>query len=126
MTNRVYITPPGWNNLKHRKTMKRLICVVALSVMAFAPGSFAQNDSGGADTITITGRIERYFIGGGAGFYGIKADDGTEYRPERLSNEFQREGLRVKATARISGGGKGLLTKGWEVPVEIIQIERER
>lgn len=107
--------------------MKRLIFVAALFVIAFAPGSFAQDaDDNDDDTITITGRIERYFIGGGAGFYAIKADDGTEYRPERLSNEFQREGLRVKATARISGGGKGLLTKGWEVPVEIIEIEREK
>lgn len=106
--------------------MKIFIYAVVLFAMAFASASFAEDASDDDDTIAITGRIERYFIGGGAGFYAIKADDGTEYRPERLSNEFQREGLRVKATARISGGGKGLLTKGWEVPVEIIEIEREK
>lgn len=104
--------------------MEKLIYTAMIFAAAFSPASFAQDATEDNDTITITGRVEHAFIGGG-GFYSIKGDDGTVYRPERLSNRFQRDGLRVKATARIVDKGKGLIKENWDVPVEIIQIDRE-
>ena len=44
----------------------------------------------------ITGRIIYMDIEGG--FYGIKGDDGNNYDPVNLSSEYQRDGIRIKAS----------------------------
>jgi hypothetical protein len=93
-----------------------VLCVLLAGHLNAQEGSAAVGD----DVLQITGTIQRFTFGGG--FYGIQADDGKVYRPERLTMPFQREGLRVNATVRPKE--KEFLTHGWGTPVYIIKIER--
>jgi hypothetical protein len=101
--------------------IKRAGClIITLAVlMVFAPPVFcgAEEDEG---TITVIGTVEHFSQEGG--FYGIKADDGNVYRPERLTRNFKREGMRVKAALRPRT--KKLLLPAWSIPAEVIKIER--
>lgn len=99
------------------------MCAVMVLSLAFSPACRAQDAVNDDDTITITGTVEHFSYLGG--FFGIKAEDGTEYRPENLEESDQVEGLRVEVTARFSAEGRELLTRGWGVPIEILKIERE-
>jgi hypothetical protein len=104
--------------------MKKLICLAAIFTLFICAPCIGQQDTGSPseNTVLITGTI-KHFSGEG-GFYVIESDDGQTYKPERLSSSFQREGLRVKAHARILD--KKLLFRGWTVPIDIIDIERVR
>ena len=44
----------------------------------------------------ITGSIVYMDLEGG--FYGIKGDDGNNYDPLNLSSEYQKDGIRIKAS----------------------------
>ncbi len=94
------------------------VIMLALLV-AFVPAAccWAEGDE---DTISVTGTVEHFSQEGG--FYGIKADDGNIYRPERLTRNFKREGARVKAILRPRT--KKLLLPAWSIPVEIVKIEQ--
>lgn len=51
------------------------------------------------DEITVTGTVKYLSFEGG--FYGIAGDDGKNYEPRNLIEEFQKDGLKVKATGKI-------------------------
>ncbi len=104
--------------------MKKFISFIVLFALFIGPSCFGQQDTGEPSEAiaVITGTVKHFSYEDG--FYGIEGDDGTTYKPLRLSPGFQREGLRVKARARIIE--KKFLFKGWGTPIEIIEIERER
>ncbi|MCK9307604.1 MAG: DUF333 domain-containing protein [Methanoculleus sp.] len=56
------------------------------------------------------------------GFYGIVTDDGRNYLPGNLPEEYRTDGLRVLFSADVEGGGVGIHM--WGTPVEIRSIER--
>lgn len=51
------------------------------------------------DTFEITGTVVYKNIEGG--FFAIDADDGRKYDPINLPEEFRKDGLKVKLTARL-------------------------
>ncbi len=50
------------------------------------------------NTFATTGTV--VFLSFEGGFYGIKGDDGRNYDPTNLANEFRKEGLRVRFRAK--------------------------
>ncbi|KUK63503.1 MAG: hypothetical protein XE10_0326 [Methanoculleus marisnigri] len=56
------------------------------------------------------------------GFYGIVTDDGRNYLPGNLPEEYRTDGLRVLFSADVEDGGAGVHM--WGTPVEIRSIER--
>lgn len=56
------------------------------------------------------------------GFYGIVTDDGRNYLPGNLSEEYRTDGLRVQFSADVQGDVTGI--QMWGTPVEIRSIER--
>jgi hypothetical protein len=100
--------------------MKKILILIIFFAFVVAGALHAQDPSG--DTRVITGTVCHLSQEGG--FYGIEGDDGQQYKPLNLSEGFQREGMRVKVMARFVGGK--LLTHGWGIPIEILDIERQR
>jgi inhibitor of cysteine peptidase len=56
------------------------------------------------------------------GFYGLEADDGTRLDPVNLPEEFQKDGLRVKA--RVERLKDRVSFHMWGRLVRILEIER--
>ena len=52
-----------------------------------------------ADTFEIQGTVAYKNIEGG--FFAIDADDGKKYDPINLAEQFRKDGLKVKVTARL-------------------------
>lgn len=62
------------------------------------------------------------FINLESGFYGIIGDDGKNYQPVNLSNEFKVDGMKIKFEGRLR---KNLSTiYMWGEPVEILKVEK--
>ncbi len=72
------------------------------------------------DVISQTGTVKLINLEGG--FYGIVGDDGKNYDPANLSEEFRVDGLRVSFEAKVLKDVA--TTRMWGTPVEIIKIER--
>lgn len=70
--------------------------------------------------VTGFGRI--VFLGFEGGFYGIKADDGSNYDPINLPHNFRIDGLRVRFAVKILPGM--LSVHMWGTIVEIISIKK--
>ena len=60
-----------------------------------------------------------------AGWWGIvpDADRGTRYAPDRLSDEFKKDGLRVVFSGRVKPVDPAV--RSWGVPLEVTSIRRE-
>jgi len=60
-----------------------------------------------------------------AGWWGIvpDADRGTRYAPDRLSDEFKKDGLRVIFSGRVKPVDPA--ARSWGVPLEVTSIRRE-
>jgi len=96
------------------KVIARLAILLALSVLLL--GCLPEENG----LITAKGTVRYLDLEGG--FYGIVADDGTHYDPgESLPEEFRRDGLRVRFTARPK---EGVTIRMWGKLVEIEKIER--
>jgi inhibitor of cysteine peptidase len=76
-------------------------------------------DPGGVSMIATTGTVRHQDIEGG--FFGIIADDSTRYDPVELAPALQKDGLRVKFSARPANNG--LSTHMWGRRVELTSIE---
>ena len=70
-------------------------------------------------TVSGTGTIE--FIDLEGGFYGIKGDDGNNYDPINLDQDFRVDGLRVRFTAKVSEEQASIHM--WGIIIEIVEIE---
>ncbi|PIY10984.1 MAG: hypothetical protein COZ18_05000 [Flexibacter sp. CG_4_10_14_3_um_filter_32_15] len=55
------------------------------------------------------------------GFWGIVAEDGTEYKPESLAPEFQKEGLKVEVKGE-EAMGFGIFM--WGTPIQIKECKK--
>jgi hypothetical protein len=79
-------------------------------------------DSAAADSVvTIAGVIRHFDLEGG--FFAIRGDDGVTYDPSNLSEDFRRDGLRVRARVRLRPDMGGIHMVG--PIVDIIEIERD-
>ncbi|MGB2706233.1 MAG: protease inhibitor I42 family protein [Candidatus Omnitrophota bacterium] len=96
---------------------------IAVTLVLFLTlGSFLSARLGCADkdVVSVKGTIRHFSYG--EGFYGIKGDDGKEYKPLGLTSSFKIEGLKVKVRGRLIK--KRFLFKPQCTPIEIIDIER--
>ena len=75
-------------------------------------------DPGGVSMIATTGTVRHLEMEGG--FFGIVADDSTKYDPVEIAPAFQKDGLRVKFSARPANNG--MSTHMWGVRVELTGI----
>lgn len=106
-------------------TNKFIIAFLSIAWLLSATFSFpeeAPTETHESAPTVILGRVEHLSFEGG--FYGIVADDGTQYKPINLPESYQVENLYVKVLVRPLD--KKLLTSGWGTPVEILDIERVR
>lgn len=71
------------------------------------------------DVISGTGTIKLINLEGE--FYGIIGDDGKNYEPINLSDEFKKDGLRVRFQVKLTEDIAS--THLWGTPVKIIKIE---
>lgn len=72
------------------------------------------------NVLHITGRVVHVPIEGG--FFGIEGEDGTHYDPVNLSEDFRKDGLRVRVTARPRE--EVVSIRMWGRIIEIIAIEK--
>jgi len=72
------------------------------------------------DTTKSTGTV--VFVSIEGGFYGIKGDDGRNYDPVNLPEEFRKDGLRVRYDVRELKDRASFHM--WGTMVEIVHIER--
>ncbi|MBN1633529.1 MAG: hypothetical protein JW917_05120 [Ignavibacteria bacterium] len=87
--------------------------ILILFAMMLSGNSFSQ------DKITITGTVKYLSFEGG--FYGIAGDDGKNYEPRNLIEEFQEDGLKVKVTGKIRTDVMSY--RQWGEILEITDIE---
>ncbi len=99
--------------------MKKFLPIAVVILLLSYTMCPAQQDE---DIINITGTINHFSYEGG--FYGIAGDDGTNYKPVRLTSSYQTEGVRVRVKARLLD--KKLVFGGWGKPIDILNIERIR
>jgi|SRR5687767_1725474 len=71
----------------------------------------------------VAGAIEA--VNPQAGWYAIvpDGDRGTRYAPDRLADEFKRDGLRVVFSGRVGRADPNVRT--WGIPLTLTKIERE-
>jgi hypothetical protein len=74
----------------------------------------------GKDDGKLTGTVIYVSLEGG--FYGIKGDDGRNYDPVNLPEEFRKDGLRVRFAARELKDQASFHM--WGVLVEVITIQK--
>ena len=55
------------------------------------------------------------------GFYGIVAEDGRDFLPLRLPDDFRKDGLKIRVRGLMKEGGATIYM--WGIPLEIIKIE---
>jgi len=72
------------------------------------------------DIISLTGTIVFKDIEGG--FYGIVGDDGKNYEPTNLSDEFKKDGLKVKFIAKLHPDWASISMFG--MIMELLKIEK--
>ena len=100
--------------------MRRLLPLLAFCVVL---ASCSNHEPKPADPLLIeaNGVVQHQDIEGG--FFGIVADDGAKYDPGTLPEAFQKDGLKVKFSARKTNG---MTTRMWGTTVEIEKIEAVR
>jgi hypothetical protein len=84
------------------------------------PGNPLAKEKPGQAAFTIVGTIRYLDIEGGG--WVIAEDGGKSYQPQNLSEEFKKDGLRVRAKVQRVKDAVGILQAG-EI-VRIIQIEK--
>lgn len=98
---------------------RRFILLLILVVLGITSLIFYIRMIKGDEKIVLKGTVK--FINLEGGFYGIIGDDGKNYLPINLSQEFKIDGTRVKFEGKIR---KDILTiYMWGEPIEITKIE---
>ncbi|MGH7726858.1 MAG: hypothetical protein ACREOU_15645 [Candidatus Eiseniibacteriota bacterium] len=111
------------------------LCAIVLLVMAGCSsepagqrppepaGSTPTGSTPSPDTTTIvegTGTVRHQDLSGG--FFGIVSDDGKQYDPVNLAEEFRQDGLRVRFRGRILRDQASIHM--WGQLVELVSTER--
>jgi len=104
---------------------RRLAICAAAMLGAWASGcALAPSIAAQPQVLTdVHGRIQ--VVNADAGWYGIvpNADRGTRYAPDRLPDEFQKDGLRVIFSGRLKPVDPAV--RAWGIPLELTSIRRE-
>ena len=96
--------------------MKRTFLLSALCLVLASCGHPQASDP---NEIKASGVVQHQDLEGG--FFGLVADDGAKYDPgATLPTEFQKDGLRVKFTARKTNA---MTMRMWGTPVDVTKIE---
>lgn len=74
-----------------------------------------------ADVISGTGTIKQVGVEGG--FFGIVGDDGQNYDPQNLPEDFKVDGQKVRFQLRKSENQASFHM--WGIIVEVVKIEKE-
>jgi len=97
--------------------MRKLVVIALLAGCSLLAGACMSEDE---DSVKLTGTVVYLTIEGS--FYGIRGDDGKNYDPVNLPEEFRSDGLRVRFEAReLKGQGSVHM---WGVLIEIISIQK--
>lgn len=94
--------------------------MTTLALLAAAGCAAQAGDASPDSSLQFRGEIVHLNLEGG--FWGIVAEDGRRYDPGRLPREFQRAGLKVRVTAKVTPARVSF--RMWGTPIDIIQIER--
>jgi len=100
--------------------MRRIAPLLVSVLLASCSTTHQSANSGGGDPnlIQTTGTVRYQDLEGG--FFGIVADDSAKYDPGTLPAAVQKDGLRVRFTAKRVGG---FTTRMWGTRVEVQHIE---
>lgn len=104
-----------------------LVAAVALACNPGTPADTERTESnppdnvGGDSVVTISGTIRRVELEGG--FYLIRTDEGVNYDPMNLAEQYQRDGLRVRVRAKLRPDMGGVHMAG--PIVEIVEITEQ-
>ena len=102
--------------------MSRLLSMLVIVLSGIALQSCAVENE---DTFKTTGIIAyRSDALDFAGFHYIKGDDGQEYYPKNLPEEFRQAGLRIRFEAREVENRTPIVGWGSGPVVELIRIEK--
>jgi hypothetical protein len=97
-----------------------ILLIVAASIAAPATCSGLAGSGPGKDIISGTGAVK--FVELEGGFYGIAGDDGKQYDPINLAQDFRQDGLKVRFEAKKREDMASIHM--WGTIVEITKIER--
>jgi len=101
----------------NRRILWILVLLVTLSAILILNGCILSCIP--SSQFTMTGTVT--FVELEGGFYGIIGDDHEKYDPIHLPVDFQKDGLRVKFTARFRNDMASIHM--WGKIIEIIRIE---
>jgi len=94
---------------------------IVLSALALIPLVLLQScTTENEDAVKVTGTV--VFLSFEGGFYGIKGDDGRNYEPTNLPQEFQKDGTRVRFEAKELPGRASVHM--WGTIVELVLIQK--
>ena len=97
--------------------MKRIIfTALVLIVVVILHSCTTENE----DAVKVTGTV--VFLSFEGGFYGIKGDDGKNYDPTNLPQEFKKDGTRVRFEAKELPGRASVHM--WGTVVELVTIQK--
>ncbi len=109
--------------MRYRMTLL-LLPLLLLSGCALAAQTDPSTDFStqeGAAIMHVTGKI--VFIPLEGGFYGIIADDGRQFDPLGLPEEFRKDSLPIRAVLKEVEGAVSF--RMWGTIVEIVKIEKK-
>ena len=69
--------------------------------------------------MTIEGTVHYQHLG--SGFWGIIGNDGREWRPQNMSEELQKEGLKIRIEAEESEAQMSVFM--WGTSINILKYE---
>jgi hypothetical protein len=92
------------------------VCILAALILVSAPGC---NNSREAASDMTTGTVTRMEFEGG--FWGIVGEDGTNFYPLNLAEEFQEDGLVIRFTFEPASV---MSIHQWGRPVTLTKAER--
>lgn len=107
--------------------MKRFIVALTTLSLVMIGCATADRPPGGQmaegdDEEVIEGSGTVRFVDLEGGFYGIVDEDGTQYDPINLEDEFKEDGLRVQYQLRVREDMVGVHM--WGTYVEVLAIDR--
>ncbi len=97
-----------------------MIVVLVLFIITWL--SMVRDDKAMSGERIISGTGTVRFIGLEVGFYGIIGDDGKNYDPINLGQEFQVDGLRVLFEAKVLEGV--VSAHMWGTQIEMLKIQK--
>ncbi len=99
--------------------MRKALYLTILLTLGIAILALTSCAGAGKDVVSRTGTVKFNELEGG--FYGIVGDDGKNYDPINLREEFRKDGLSIRFQMKIREDIT--TTHMWGTPIEITKIE---